>query len=188
MINLLPPKEKDRIILKEKERLAVIMGFLVLYFIICFLLIILSINFLLDGKLSQQKYSLENLRHSLKESETEDIQKGFNSFNESVDKLNLFYNQKVYFYNVLLKISDIIPKDAVLDNVSLNIIVQEQNSKVLASLSGFIKSRESLFEFKESLEKEQLIKNVSFPPSNWVSQENINFFVSFVILKQNEEK
>jgi len=49
------------------------------------------------------------------------------------------------------------------------------------SLSGFAPTTETLFEFKENLEKEASFKEVCFPPTNWVNLTDIDFSVTFII-------
>ena len=43
------------------------------------------------------------------------------------------------------------------------------------SVTGFAKTRETLFAFRESVEKHPLFSALSFPASNWVLPQDISF-------------
>jgi len=180
MINLLPPKEKTILSLEQKKKMVVILWLLFLFFIVCFILILLSIKFYLQEQVEYQKIILEETKERIEQSEIKNLQEEFNSFNILLTKLNSFYQQKVYFGEVLEETSKILPKEAYLTNISAT---KGEASVIQIALSGFIPTRESLFEFKKNLEKEKSIKEVSFPPTNWVNSVDINFFVTFKIPK-----
>lgn len=184
MINLLPPKEKELFLLEIKKRMFLILWFLFLSSLACFILILFLINSYLVGQLESERITLEKSRDLQKQSEFEDLEKKLDSFNKTLEKLDSFYSQRVYFSDVIAKISSLLPEESYLDGIFLNSSKEKDGKKITqVSLSGFILNRESLFDFKKTLEKEKDIKEISFPASNWIKPVDINFQVTFKISK-----
>lgn len=180
MINLLPPEEKTSLSLEEKKRLIIIIWLLFLFFILCWAFILFSIKFYLQGQVEYQEIILEETEKRIGQSEVQDLWEKFDSFNSQLVQLNSFYQQKVYFSEALEKISEILPPEAYLTNIS---VTKKETELLQVSLSGFIPTREDLFKFKKNLEKEETIQEVSFPSSNWLEPVDIDFFVTFDLLK-----
>jgi hypothetical protein len=182
MINLLPPEEKALLSLETKKRLAIVIWSLFMFFVVCSILILLSIRFYLRGQVDAQKIILQEAEKRSGQSETQDYKEKFNSFNKTLAELNSFYNKKDYFYEILERTSRIIPEDAYLTGISANFYnIEGESPSIKVDLSGYIPNRERLFELKKIIEKEKDIKEVSFPPTNWVNPVDINFFINFKV-------
>lgn len=193
MINLLPPKEKDMLLMEKKKRIAIILWFLVLFFLICLILILFSIKVFSGGQIEVQKSSLAKSEKEFLQSETQELQEKINSANSIFKELSSFYQNKVYFSQILEKISKTIPENFYLTNLSVVFYPIEKEKKedgteelkepkrIIISLSGFAPLRQDLLEFKKNLETEQDFKEIFFPASNWVEASNINFYVTFKI-------
>jgi Tfp pilus assembly protein PilN len=184
MINLLPPEEKNKLLNEEKEKIVIILWILLLFFLLCCFLIILSINFYISGQLEYQNIISKNFNNNEEDKEMQNLRKNFIDFNDTILKIKDFYNQRIYFSQILEDISEMIPEDAYLTNVSVVLSSKEKVNSAQISLSGFISKRDSLLKFKEALEKRDDIKEVFFPPSNWTKPENINFSLTFRIIKK----
>ncbi len=180
MINLLPLEEKNRIYLERKKKLTVILWLFLSLFLFFLILIIFSVRSYLKDQLDYQKTISQNNKNRIEQSEIQEIQKKFESFNQSLVKLDSFYKKKIYFSDILLNISHILPKESYLTDVSL---AYDEDNNLKVTLSGFVSTRENLFEFKKNIEKESWVKDVSFPPSNWIEPRNINFSLNFKIVK-----
>jgi len=173
MINLLPQIEKQKLLLERNKKIAIILWVLVLFFLICSILILLSIKTYIQSQVKSQQYLLVETKEERNQSEIENLQEEINSINSSLTKLNSFYQDRIYLSDILEKISKTLPKELYLTNLSV----------VLPSVSlfGFAPTTETLFEFKENLEKESVFKEISFPPANWVDLTDIDFSVTFII-------
>jgi len=180
MINLLPAEEKNRIALEGKKRLTIILWCFASLSVFFLILLLFSVKSYLKDQLDYQKNVFENSKNQIGQSEIQDIQKKFEAFNQSLLKIDSFYKERVSFSDILIKISGILPKDSHLTDLSL---VYDDNSNLNATLAGFVATRESLFEFKKNIEKESWVGDISFPPSNWVEPKNINFSLSFKIVR-----
>jgi len=184
MINLLPPEEKEKLLLEIRKRIAIIIWCLFLFFIFCFSLVLLSIKFYLQGQIDYQTITLQETENKMRQAEIKDLQEKFNSFNTALKKLNSFEQKKTYFSEILEKISGILPGGTYLTNISLiPSELADKNPCIQVMLSGFIPTRENLFEFKKILEKDTQIKEIYFPPINWVNPTDINFSITFKIPK-----
>lgn len=173
MINLLPLIEKEKLLLEKNRRIIIILWLLLLFFLTCSVLILFSIRTYIQAQVKSQEYLLAETKKEQNQSEIENLKKEINSINSSLTKLNSFYQNGIYLSDILEKISKTLPKELYLTNLSLVF--------PSVSLSGFAPTTETLFEFKENLEKESGFKEVSFPPANWVDLTDIDFSVTFII-------
>lgn len=190
MINLLPQKDKEKLLIGKSKRMAIILCFLILFFLIYLTISLFIVKIYLKGQLISSEIFLEESEKQFLQSETQEFQDKIKSANQSFNELNSFYKKKVYFSEVLEKIAAVFPKDFYLTNFSIVLNVKEKKKDdeavgiertIKSSLSGFAPTREGLLVFKEGLEKEGSFENIFFPISNWSSKENINFYITFDI-------
>ena len=182
MINLLPLEDKEKLLSERKKRITIILWLLFLFFLFCLALVLFSISIYLQSQTEYQKKVLIGGEKEFEQSEIQKLREKINSINSIVTKLIPFYLQKFYFSKILEKISEVLPQEAYLTNLSTTFSVsKEEKPKVKISLSGFIPTRESLLKFKKNLEEKSSFEKIYFPPSNWVKPTDINFFASFEI-------
>ena len=181
MINLLPPAEKELILSDFRKRLTIILWSLVLFFIFCLILVLLSIKFYIQGQAESQKVIFEQAEDLFKQSGAQQLQGEINLVNNKLEWLDNFYGERIYIIDILEKISNIMPEGLSLTNFSSFNQKKDGENILKVSISGFALSRELLFNFKENLEKDNIFENVDFPSANWVKPNNIDFTVSFNI-------
>ncbi len=185
MINLLPPKEKEYLLREKKKRIILVFWFLLGFFIICliFLLLLFNVYFYYQIKEEQKKIDFQDRDG---QESIVSLENKIKLMNESLKKLNSFYQQKVYFNQVLEDFAEVIPEGVFVRSISLSSINKEGNKrgndqkekgKLEISVSGFASDRDKLFNFRENLQKSECFKDIYFPPSNWVKPRDINFFV-----------
>ena len=175
MINLLPPQEKKEIESEGKFRLVSILGTISFIFILFISLIFLAINSYLRGELNAKIIILEAEKGRIETPEIQEFQRKISFLNQEVDKLDIFFLQRVELTKILDKISHLIPPNIYLTNLSW------QKETLEVNLLGFSLAREDLLKLKENLEKEESLIDVNFPPINWVKPREIDFQVSFKI-------
>jgi Tfp pilus assembly protein PilN len=180
MINLLPPFQKEELEREEHLKSILISGVVFLAFLCSFFLILFSIKNILLARLEIQKIILEQEKKQLEIFRIENLEGDIKKYNLQLSKLVSFYQNQVPFTEALEKISQTIPPNAYLTNLSLN-LVSEEKYIAKVSLSGFCPSREELIQLKENLEKEKSFAEIDFPTSNWLSPES--FVISFKIKK-----
>jgi len=184
MINLLPIKEKKEILQEETFRLVLILGILFLIFLICFSLILTSINIILSGEAEAQKILYEQREKEFETPQMQALQKNLTSFNQTISQLDSFYQNQTNLTEALEEISQTLPFGAYLTNL---LISSKKERGWDCSLVGFSPAREILLEFKANLEAEKSFKEVSFPPVNWVEPKNIDFSVNFEIKNESDQ-
>jgi len=179
MINLLPPEEKQNIFLLKKEKLTIIWGIIILVFLFCLGLILLSIRFRILAETNYQKNALEQAK---KENQTRDfisLNNVIQKYNKELAQLDSFYKKEIYFHNTLSTIMNVpSPKGLYLMNFSLS---RGKTGAVQVNISGIADTRDNLLDFKKNIEENKEIKNIYFSPESWVSPKNVNFSLTFEI-------
>ena len=172
MINLLPPEEKKELIERESQKLMIIWGILLSLFFISFIAGLFSMKFYLSGQILFQKTLVEISQKELNRPENQALKKEIRLLNKDIAKISSFYKNTFFLTEFLEKIANSLPQGVVLDSLSY----QRENFSLI--ITGFAKTREELLLFKKNLEGESSFSEVSFPPSNWVKSEDINFFAN----------
>ena len=182
MINLLPPQEKKNFQEEKRLKLILILGILLLTVLVSFSLILFAIKIIISSQVEIQKTILEQDKNEFQKSQLKEFQKIIISSNQAISKLESFYGGQFDFSSILAEISNTLPQGTYLTNVSLNVQTDKNGKELLGcNLSGFSPNRDILLQFRDNLGKEINLKEVYFPPSNWIVPNNINFSVSFKI-------
>jgi len=179
MINLLPLSEKNNLKLEEKLKLTIILGFLFLLFLVCLILLLLPSKIYLENEVAARKILFSQTEKESEVVKMKDLERKINKLNQNLSKLNSFYQEKIDWVRLLEKLSQTLPSEMYLRNLSFTPLTKDYRFQV--RLSGFSPTREILMSFKRDLEKEEEFKEVYFPPANWMKPENIDFNLNFKI-------
>jgi Tfp pilus assembly protein PilN len=172
MINLLPQKEKDGLLLIRIKNLALIFGGIVIIFLICLILVMLSIKFYILTEVDSQKFLLQATQEKYNTPEITSLKSVIGKYSASLPTVAAFYKNEKYLSDILTLISEIQkPAGVYFTNISINI----QNK---VSISGVSNTRENLIAFQKNLESQAKIKNVSFSANSWINPVNNNFIVT----------
>ncbi len=172
MINLLPSKEKDILILEQARKLALIWGIIILSAIICLVFVLLAIYFYALGEIKSQSFYLQEAERSYQSPDSAIFKSVIQKYNKILPQISSFYREKKSFSDGLNTIYAVPrPEGVLFSNLSLN--------GTSVSISGTSATRENLIFFQSNLLKEKSIKNVFFSPESWISSKNINFNVKF---------
>lgn len=180
MINLLPTIQKEELLEEEFFKLILIFGIIFVAFLVTFALILFSIQSILTGRLESQKIFFTQREKELNISQIENLEKEIRDYNLIFSGFNSFYKNQIDLTEPIEKIARLLPKTVYLTNFSFT---PEEKYLGKISISGFSPDRDTLIEFKNSLETEKNFANIDFPPVDWVSPININFTVNFNIKK-----
>jgi len=186
MINLLPPEEKERNIAGKKRKVLIIFWFYGFFFLCVFSMVLFFLNSYIKNDIEISKIMLQSAEKGFEGEGIKDIQVKISEANKILLNVNGFYKKKIYFSDVIDKISKVVPGGIYLNNLSA--VFDKGDDKGSGpffkfSLSGFVPKRDTLFELKKNLEADSYFQNIDFPTSNWVKPEDINFFISFNIKK-----
>ena len=184
MINLLPPKEKEELLLQKYKRLVIVLGNVFLISTICLALMLFALKYYVLSEISFQNLNLELAEQKYITDGTIPFKEMIKQYNASLVKIDGFYKKSTYITDILQNVLEINRpagmyfKDISVDRTkSTPGLPAPDGIKVV--ISGFSASREGLLSFKGALEKNPKIKNVSFPPQNWVKDKDIDFEVTF---------
>lgn len=185
MINLLPLEEKQKLLLFKKEKLAAIWGIVVLVFLICLTLVLLSIKFYILSETDYQKNILAQNEQQNQIPDFANLNGIIQKYNATLAQLDSFYKKEIYFNQALKIITDVpSPEGLYLTNFSLD---RDEKGIVKASVSGVSDTRDNLLIFQKNIEQDQEIKNPYFSPESWINPKNVNFSLTFEI-DQNEKQ
>jgi Tfp pilus assembly protein PilN len=180
MINLLPPEEKNILIQEERFKLILILGIVFLSALLSLILILFSIRIYISSQTDSEKTIFIQEEEKVKTAGFQELQEKITLANKNLSNLNSFYQNQIYFTEILEIISGTLPSGTYLSNLSLKPL----GGGVLdCNLSGFAPTREVLLDFKKNLETEKTIKEIYFPPANWVESKDIDFNITFKITK-----
>jgi len=183
MINLLPPIEKQNLLEEEKWKMILIIALIVFIFFISLILIFLSIKISISSQVETQEVALSQVEKEFNKTEIQNFQKEINQTNQTLLKLNTFYQEKTNLTEFLEKISNLLPESLLLTQISISPIEKEKN-KFQISLSGQAPFVENLLDFRENLKAESQFSQIYFPPSIWVETKDIDFNINFQAILQ----
>lgn len=176
MINLLPISEKQNLLMEERWKLILILGLIILLFLVSLILIFLAINIYISGQIETQEFILS--QKETEKTEIQNFQKEINQTNQTLLRLDSFYQQEANLTGFLGKIADLLPVDVFLNEISINPDKKETN-KFQVSISGRALLIENLIELRENLKKENNFSQIYFPPSIWVETRDVDFNINF---------
>jgi len=176
MINLLPLEQKKELRQEEILKLVLILGIIFLAFLISLTLILylIKISFLIDFEF--QKISFEERKKEIEKLKIQELKEKIKNYNLIISQLESFYQRQVDLTSILEKILETFPEKIYLTSFNFN----SQNFQFF--LTGFSPNREILLQFKKNLEeRSDFLKEIYFPPANWLKTTDINFSVNFKI-------
>ena len=189
MLNLLPQTEKVFLQKEKNFKTLLILGMALLCALVCFILILLSINIYIAGQANAKKIVFQQFEEQIQNSKSREIEDRVKIYNQNIADINSFYNNRIEITELLQRISEILPSDIYLTYFSFNTIEEtikiegsdktEKKLKQEISISGFSPSREKLFELKEILKSQTDFLEVYFPASAWTKPFDINFSLKF---------
>lgn len=184
MINILPPQYKEELSSQEQWRMFLNLGITILISLVCFSLILFSLEIIISAEAEAQKILFSQKENEYQLSQVQVFEDKINAYNKRLTELRSFYRDQVSFSEIVKMISDNLPVGTYLINLSI-IAKTDKEKEIQCVVSGFSPTSEKLIEFKKNLEGEERFEEVNFPPSNWVSLTNINFSATFKV-KQSE--
>jgi len=189
MINLIP--EEDKVFIKEIKKSKV--RNLILMFLFIFLLSILLFSlifyFYFLGEKEKVEIEYKSIKNEIAYLEQSQLVKERNRIEEQILVFEEKQKNKKFFYFEILKpLSKLIPKNIYFEELLISSPKVLSNKKIISRegvlsvrINGYSPDRSSLLKLKENLEKTEWIVNFDFPPSNWINDEDIDFYLNFEI-------
>ncbi|OGZ70589.1 MAG: hypothetical protein A3F47_01450 [Candidatus Staskawiczbacteria bacterium RIFCSPHIGHO2_12_FULL_38_11] len=174
MINLLPPEEKKALQLVIKKNLVIVLWYMAIMSLLALSLILFLVKLYILQDESYQKTTLDSIKKQYQTAEFISLKNNIQKYNTSLAKADDFYKKQIYFSDVLKNVLEVQRPEGLYFE-SILVEKNKDNSGVKVSISGLSGTRDGLLIFKNNLEANGKIKNVNFPPANWVKPKDINF-------------
>lgn len=189
MINLLPPAEKEEILIKKNERLIISLGSVLLIPLICLIMLLFALKFYVLGEIISQEVVFGDIDKKYQTADFLSSKESIQKYNLLLVKINNFYKEEIYFSDALKAISEIKRSDGLYLN-SIIIKKGDDNDGFNVSISGVSNTRNNLLIFKSNIENDRRIKNINFPPDYLTKPVNITFNLIFEFNppKQNSDE
>jgi hypothetical protein len=179
MINLLPDKEKEELILEKNKKLAIILSSALLVVIICLLLILMAVKFYILGKAVSQNFVLDQAKKEYQTNDFLNYKNILQNYNEELAEIVSFYKNAKTFNPGLKTVLNIKkPEGLYFSDLSM---VKTSSNKIEVKISGISDTRDNLIIFKKSLEETKGVKNAVFSAESWVNPKNVNFYLTFEV-------
>lgn len=179
MINLLPQKVKQELQHEQRFRLLIVLLFMFTVAFVCFALMLGVIKSYITRSLFMQESSIALLQERF--SKDNPVLVEIQEFNETTAQILRFLKSRPSVSFVLESLEEILPAGLYFTAFDYDpSAIQVKGQEVVAlpariSVAGVAATRETLFAFRESLEKRLLFSDLSFPASNWVLPQDIRF-------------
>lgn len=180
MINLLPPEQKEFIVLENKKRLIMILGVVGFVFFVSLTLILLSVEFYVAGQVKAQKIILQQKQREFQAAEIKALQEEIDLANQNFSKLKSFYEEQISLLWILEEIYYTLPPEVYLNRFSYN------NREI--TLFAYAPTRAILLRFRENLIIKEEFKGIEFPNEPWIKPVDIEFYVRFQVDREKEGK
>lgn len=182
MINLLPPKEKEKLKLERIKNLVIILCGTIFVSLVCFTLILLFIKFSVLSEVDYSKYVFQDAEKKYNSANISELKNIIEKHNQTMDRALVFYQNQFYASNALETILEIaIPDGVRFFNIYLD--NQKYDDKIEVRISGNSNTRDNLILFRKNIESQKSIKNISFSQESWLNPTNNNFNLTFYFLK-----
>ncbi len=182
MINLLPPKQKEKVFNEKKQRIiSTLMFFLIVFLLFASVTIYGTKHFGLQiinaqrDLFEQKKEKFSGLIEKEK-----DVQK----LNRRLSRIDEFHKKKINLEEVFIDLNKIIPSKISLESFDYKFNESGQEPSHQIIIEGRASTWEDLLAFEEKLETNY--SDVNFSEDSWSQVENINFLVKFNL--NGEEK
>ncbi len=174
LLNLLPERKKKDIQSRLHFRFFLWQLFLVFSLKLFYLIILLSIYFILDYQLDSLRKTGEQYDAAYAEQKTLDVyQKKFKEVNEIVEEAGKIEHNHLSFTRVFTLLDSIVPERVAIERLT--------TKEYTVMLAGQAATRDDLLAFDARLKESACVKNVNIPISNLFSQDNVEFQMDFEI-------
>ncbi|MCD6550565.1 hypothetical protein J7K24_03430, partial [bacterium] len=95
MINLLPEKEKQILLVERKRRIILILNILIFLFLLSLSLVLIAINSYIGGQVKAEETVVEQVKKDFESSVMSSFPQEIDSANEIFSALNTFYKKKL---------------------------------------------------------------------------------------------
>lgn len=181
MLNLLPQIEKTFLVKDKRKHLLTVLCFEFFVFLLCIFLILMAIEFYILGEKAYESFLLLQAEERGNSPEFSFFKGVMQDYNQKLDSIDAFYKRQDSASDALSVIFSVErPGGLYFTQVSLK--PDDASRRMNVSIGGKSDTREHLIVFRDGIESDSHIENVSFSPESWISQKNIDFNLNFDLI------
>lgn len=181
LLNLLPEKKKKDIRSRLHFRFFLWQLFLVVALELFYLIMLISIYFILDFQLKSLKKIGQQYDTAYSEQQSLDLyQKKFKETNALVEEIGKIERNHFSFAEAFLFLDTVLPENVAIERLA--------TKEYVVMLTGQAATRDDLLVFDARLKESACVKNVNIPLSNLFSQDNVEFQIDFEMKRECLQK
>ena len=180
MINLLPPKYRQKLRGEQRFRLVLVLGvvFGVALLALSVFLMVIQVSLAKERLLQESKLSSFKAKSAKEDSTLAEIK----NWNSKLRNIDSFKQGRRSLKDVLDEVGSSLPQGLYLSSFFYTPVFETkkkggepERTPATISVTGKAQAREQLLSFKDALQGNPFFAEVVFPPSNWVKPQDITF-------------
>jgi len=180
MINLLPPKYRQKLREEQRFRLVLLLGVILGSALIALSIFLLVIQITLSKERLLQEFKLLSFeeRTTREDSTLAEIK----NWNSKLRNIAAFKEKRKALREVVDEVASSLPQELYLVSLSYTPAFETRKKEdkivrtpAIIAVTGKAQTREQLLSFKDALQVNPFFAEVVFPPSNWVKPQDITF-------------
>jgi Tfp pilus assembly protein PilN len=175
-LNIIPNERKKEIASSNRLRRVLEWEFGFSLILTIFLLLLLSMYYLLNFNLAAQKSEIVSGKGKEEFDKIAKFNDDFKTANKQITMDESIQKDQLYWSNLFIKLNDAVP-----DSVSVTKMATK-NYQVL--MAGTARTRDDLIGMRENFSREGCFTNINLPLSNLISKDNVDFQIQFDIKEE----
>ncbi len=182
VINLLPKDEQKQTHLEFLFQHLLLFWFIVIGSLVVFIALIFATKIYLNRKAQATDAEIVKSHDTLNSSDYRSLQDQVLELNASIRELNNFIGQKYYWSKAIIALTNLIPADVQLNQVTLD----RETGRI--EILGQAESRDSVILLWSSIIKSDYFRDINFPLANLERAKIANFTFTFFVNKDKINK
>lgn len=180
MINLLPPKYKEKLAKEKNFKVTVALNVLLFVFIIIMAGIFFLTKVSLEEQLKAEKSIFEETQKQKKIEEAKNLEEEIERFNKDIAELKKYYQKYFNVSEVVESFSSTLPQKTYVNSLLIN---RGEKGNIIGEIKaqGYCPNRKTLRSFDSNLSQEEKFTEISFDKKDWTQPVEINFSLNLKI-------
>lgn len=177
MINLLPSKDHEELLLEKNRKIVIILAASTIVVLLCFWLILFSLKLYVLGEVGSQRAFSDSIEKIYQTPEFATSKATVERYNDLIKKVNVFYRQQGNTGDIMGVVLGVDrPQGVWLTSIAVD---QDDAGQPLVTLYGVSDTRDNLVIFKNNLQSNHQITHLVFPANNWIKPKDVSFSLTF---------
>lgn len=170
MINLLPDMAKKELTLEDAQKKILLIAFFVLISLCIFIISLYGLRLFLHFEIGVAEEMIEQKNSEFEDAQFQEFKQMILNVNQRISNVRAFWRNQIGITQVVEILAKVTNEMSIKDSIYFtNLSFQKMASdQADLNIAGIALTRQALFDFKEDLEKQQILKDIYFTPSSWV--------------------